>query len=127
TPSMEPSILAGDRVIVNKLIPGPLIVKNILSLGKEEKPIYKRLIGYRKVKRNDVLIFNFPYSDHKDLELNMKVYYAKRCIALPGDTFYIENGIYRVKGLSDTLGHYENQHILSQNKGSDFDLYNCFP
>lgn len=129
TPSMEPSIMAGDRVVVNKLIPGPLIVRNILSLNKGEKPTYKRLLGYRKVKRNDVLIFNFPYTDHRNLELDMEVYYAKRCVAVPGDTFYIENGIYKVKGVSDTLGYYKNQRILSEKKGLNFDpvIYNCFP
>ncbi|GAB6008823.1 signal peptidase I [Dysgonomonas reticulitermitis] len=128
TPSMEPAIMSGDHVVVNKLIPGPRIIKNFFSLGKGEKPIFKRLRGFG-VKRNDVLIFNFPYSDWERLDLDMNVYYAKRCVAIPGDTFYIEDGIYKVKGLPDTLGCLKNQQALSgkKNKEFDFHIFHCYP
>jgi signal peptidase I len=105
TPSMEPAIMSGDHVVVNKLVPGPRIIKNFFSLSKGEKPDLIRLNGWN-VERNDVLIFNFPYSDWERLDLDMSLFYAKRCVAIPGDTFYIENGFYKVKNLSDTLGFY---------------------
>ena len=129
TPSMEPAIKAGDHVIVNKMIPGPRIIKNFFSLKKGGKPDFTRLNGYRPVERNDVLIFNFPYSDWERLDLDMSVYYAKRCVAIPGDTFYIENGIYKIKGVLDTLGCRENQQVLFEKKDDEFDflIYHCFP
>lgn len=128
TPSMEPAIMSGDHVVVNKLVPGPRIIKNFFSLGKGEKPNFKRL-GGSDVKRNDVLIFNFPYSDWGRLDLDMNLFYAKRCVAIPGDTFYIENGFYKVKNVSDTLGYYENQRILSERPDHEFapEIFHCFP
>ncbi|GHT07513.1 hypothetical protein FACS189426_01060 [Bacteroidia bacterium] len=62
TPSMEPSVLAGDYIIVNKLAYGARIVKNFnfMKGGKFET---FRVKGFGKVKRNDVIVFNFPYSD----------------------------------------------------------------
>lgn len=128
TPSMEPAIVSGDHVVVNKLVPGPRIIKNFFSLRKGEKPVFKRLSGF-EVKRNDVLIFNFPYSDLRRLDLDINLFYAKRCVAIPGDTFYIENGFYRVKNIPDTLGYYENQHILSGRADHEFahEIFNCFP
>ncbi|GHT49403.1 signal peptidase I [Bacteroidia bacterium] len=125
--SMEPAIMTGDYIIVNKQIPGPRIVKNFFSLSNGEKPLIKRIKGYRTIKRNDVLVFNLPYQD--GIQLNLNLYYAKRCVAIPGDTFYIDNGIYKVKNSTDRLGNYENQSAVSQREDSTFQpvIYNCFP
>jgi signal peptidase I len=89
----------------------------------------KRLKGYRKVKRNEVIAFKYPYSNRNKLDLDFNVFYAKRCIAVPGDTFLIDHGIYRVKNISDTLGHNANQKKLSKIPVEDFssDIYHCFP
>jgi signal peptidase I len=84
TPSMEPAIMPGDKVIVYKMIPGPRIIRNFFSLHKGEKPEIKRLKGMRAIRRNDVLIFNFPYSGRNRLEMDMSVFYAKHCVAIPG-------------------------------------------
>jgi signal peptidase I len=129
TPSMEPAILSGDKVIVYKMIPGPRIIRNFFSLHKGEKPDIKRIKGIRAVRRNDVLVFNYPYADWNRLEMDMNVFYAKRCVAIPGDTFYIENGIYKVKNCRDTLGNYEAQYHFSQTKEEDIqpEIFNCFP
>jgi signal peptidase I len=129
TPSMEPAIIPGDKVMVNKQIPGPRIIRNFFSLHRGEKPDIKRLKGVRAVRRNDVLIFNFPYSDWNRLEMDMSVFYAKRCVAIPGDTFYIENGIYRVKNCPDTLGNHAAQSRFFQAPDSEIrpEIYHCFP
>jgi signal peptidase I len=129
TPSMIPAIIPGDKVMVYKMIPGPRLIRNFFSLHKGEKPDIKRLKGTRAVRRNDVLIFNFPYSDWNRLEMDMNVFYAKRCVALPGDTFYIENGIYKVKQLSGELGNYQRQTQLSETADSQFSnaVFKCFP
>lgn len=46
-----------------------------------------RLPGCGKVRRNDVLVFNFPYHHRWDsIGMDLMVYYVKRCIGLPKDT-----------------------------------------
>lgn len=129
TPSMQPSIEGGDRVIVNKLIPGPRLITNFFSLKDGVSLEYTRLSGWRKIKRNDVLIFNYPYSNNEYLGLDRNVFYAKRCVGIPGDTFYIENGIYKVKGVTDTLGHYLSQKQFYEIPVEQLNqwVYNCFP
>jgi signal peptidase I len=126
--SMSPTLIPGDFIFVNKMIPGPRIFKSWDFLNNGDFSM-KRLKGYRKMKRNDVTVFNYPYSNWNKLELDFNVFYAKRCIAIPGDTFYIDNGIYRVKNFFDTLGHYSNQKKLSETPDEDFPphIYNCFP
>lgn len=128
TPSMEPAIMAGDQIIVSKLTPGPRIIRNLFSLNQDKKPDIHRLNGFA-VQRNDVLIFNFPYSNWSRLDMDMNVYYAKRCVGLPGDTFYIENGFYKVKGVDDALGYYDTQHAVSQKTKDAFgtELYQTYP
>lgn len=107
--SMLPAITGGDYILVNKWILGPRIYKK-LNFAPDEKIETKRLWGIRKVKRNDVLVFNFPYKgDWSNIVFDTNTYYVKRCVAIPGDTFYVDKGIYRVKNSSDTLGNYQNQ------------------
>ncbi|MDR3266190.1 MAG: signal peptidase I, partial [Tannerella sp.] len=129
TYSMAPTILPGDFVLVNKMIPGPRIFNSWDFLTGGTDFSMRRLKGYRKVKRNEVLVFNFPYSNPNKLELDFNLFYAKRCIAIPGDTFYIDNGIYKVKNLTDTLGYYPNQKTLSERDSASFhpNIYRCFP
>jgi len=48
---------------------------------------------------------------------------------LPGDTFLIENGMYRVKNLPDSLGCVFRQRELAQKSQEDFSeiIWKCFP
>lgn len=73
-----------------------------------------RVKGFQKVKRNDVIVFNYPYSDWNKLGFDLNVFYVKRCIAIPGDTLCIDSGFYKVKNCSDTLGnlHLRQNRIL---------------
>jgi len=125
---MQPTILAGDYILVNKLVLGGRIYKNFdfMKGGIVET---KRLWGWRKVKRNDVLVFNFPYSDRGKLDFDLNVFYVKRCVAIPGDTFYIDNGIYKVKNCPDTLGYYKSQRRFADTKQEQInpDVWKCFP
>lgn len=107
--SMLPAITGGDYILVNKWILGPRLYKSFdFSDGKNVET--RRLKGLRNVKRNDVLVFNFPYKgDWETIRFDSHVFYVKRCVAIPGDTFYIEKGIYKVKNIPDTLGCYQNQ------------------
>ncbi|RNC66101.1 hypothetical protein D7D25_03970 [Proteiniphilum sp. X52] len=53
TPSMEPAIMSGDHVVVNKMVPGPRIIKNFFSLGKKgKKPNFTRFPGARVKRKN---------------------------------------------------------------------------
>lgn len=113
TSSMEPAIMAGDQVIINKLTPGPRIITNLFSLKEDGTPHFKRLPGFA-VKRNEVFVFNFPHTDRHPIEIDPVVFYAKRCVAIPGDTFYIENGISRIGHSHEVLGNYDKQKKFSE-------------
>jgi signal peptidase I len=125
---MQPAIIEGDYILVNKLVLGGRVYKNthFMDGGKVET---SRIKGFRKVRRNDVLVFNYPYTDWNKPGFDLNVFYVKRCIAIPGDTFYIENGFYKVKDCLDTLGCYEYQQRLSNKADSTFtkEIYLTFP
>ena len=91
--SMEPAVLTGDKIIVNKQIPGPRVFRDIRQIRINGKVQTKRFKGIRKVRRNDVLVFNFPYSAGWDkIDMDLNVFYLKRCVALPGDMFSMKMG-----------------------------------
>ena len=98
SPSMYPTLLPGDYILVNKWMIGARIFDLWEAVEDKEVPIY-RLPGIRKVKRNDVLVFHYPYPHKNDsLSMDMLLYYVKRCIALPGDTVEIRKGCYWING-----------------------------
>jgi signal peptidase I len=109
TDSMEPALLPGDNIIVNKLAFGARLF-NLFDAAKQ-KPIHIiRMYGFERIKRNDVLVFNFPYPKERNyIAFDLMKYYVKRCVALPRDTFLIVNGYYQVKGCSESLGNIESQ------------------
>jgi signal peptidase I len=78
TGSMEKTLLVGDFLFVNKLAYGPKVPVtplsyplvhntvpwiNIKSYTTLEKGSYTRLPGFGKVKRDDVVVFNYPSGD----------------------------------------------------------------
>ncbi|MGH9817291.1 MAG: signal peptidase I [Candidatus Acidiferrales bacterium] len=65
TSSMEPALLVGDHLLVNKFIFGG------------SNAWYERLLPYRPIRRGDIIVFKFPYDDHS--------HYVKRVIGLPGE------------------------------------------
>jgi signal peptidase I len=128
--SMDPTLKTGDYILVNKMILGPRIF-NDWKFWQDGNWEMKRLKGLRAIRRNEILVFNFPISNNKwgHIEMDFNAHYVKRCVGIPGDTFYIENGIYRVKGCTDTLGAYRNQQVLSALSDSSIDkiILECFP
>ena len=112
--SMEPTLKTGDYIMVNKMILGPRIFKD-WKFWTDGNLEMKRLKGLRAIKRNEILVFNFPISnnDWSKIEMDFNAHYVKRCVGIPGDTFCIEHGFYKVKGCSNTLGIYCNQLMLS--------------
>ena len=112
TGSMEPTILPGDYILVNKWLTGARIFDVWESAEGKEVEIH-RLPGIRKIKRNDVVVFNDPYYRSADsISMDIKRYYVKRCIALPGDTFEIRRGINQVRGFEGEQGNVELQRML---------------
>lgn len=102
--SMEPNLLAGDAILVNKLEYGARLF-NVMDAVQGKQVKIKRLPGLGSVKRNDVIVFNYPCPKKwKRIEMDIMQYYVKRCVALPGDTFRIVNGRYRVDGYPHDLG-----------------------
>jgi signal peptidase I len=63
--SMEPTLLVGDHLLVNKFIFG----------GRGHW--YDHFLPYREIRRGDIIVFKFPFQDHP--------HYVKRVIGVPGD------------------------------------------
>ena len=119
TDSMQPTLLPGDNILVNKSIMGARIFDIWEAAEEKEVEIY-RLPGLGKVKRNDVLVFHYPYPRSNDsLSMHLLKYYVKRCIALPGDTMGIKQGHYYVKGIDGLIGNVEAQKRISRLRKDD--------
>jgi signal peptidase I len=124
--SMFPAVEPGDFIIANKQIPGPRVFRNIRQIRIDGKVAVKRFKGIRKIKRNDILVFNYPYSNPEKIDMDLNLVFLKRCVAVAGDTFRIKNGIYQVANApSEVLGNREQQKQFSAEL-NDFKLY-VFP
>ena len=114
TDSMQPTLQPGDNILVNKTIMGARIF-NIWDAAEEKEVEIYRLPGMGKVKRNDVLVFHYPYPHKNDsLSMHLLKYYVKRCIALPGDTMGIREGHYYIKGMDGPIGNVEAQERIAR-------------
>ena len=114
TDSMQPTLQPGDNILVNKSIMGARIF-NIWEAAEEKEVEIHRLPGLGKVKRNDVLVFHYPYPHKNDsLSMHLLKYYVKRCIALPGDTMGIRKGHYYINGINETIGNIEAQKRIEK-------------
>ena len=74
---MLPELREGDFVLVWKPVFGARLFNLNKSLNMEQTEIY-RLPGFRKIKRNDVVVFNFPHpNDWNHIEMHiMKCKYS---------------------------------------------------
>jgi signal peptidase I len=76
--SMEPTLLIGDHVFVNKFI------------FEGTGAWYEKFLPYRDIRRGDVIVFKFPFDDHP--------HYVKRVIGLPGERLRIVDGDVYING-----------------------------
>jgi signal peptidase I len=91
TSSMEKSLLVGDYLFVSKVAYGPKMpntpvsfpfVHHTMPFSKTTKSYseviknpYRRLAGLGEIKRNDVVVFNFPEGDTVALNIQDQSYY----------------------------------------------------
>lgn len=142
TSSMEKSLLVGDYLFVSKVSYGPKLpntplsfpfahhtlplTKNTKSYLEWIKRPYKRLAGFGSIKRDDVVVFNFPEGDTVVMQYPDRSYYAivrdlgrdyvwrnfdiivrpvdkrenyiKRCVGIPNDSLKVVAGQLYVNG-----------------------------
>lgn len=104
TGSMEKSLLVGDFLFVSKMHYGTRVPKTPLQIPLTHQKIwgtetnsyldwiqlpYMRLPGFTKVKRNDVVVFNYP--EELDVPVDLRTNYIKRAVAIPGDIIEIKD------------------------------------
>ena len=66
----------------------------------------------RNIERNDILIFNYPINNDR-ISFKINYVYAKRCIALPGDSISAVNGYYKNNNYEGVLSNKKAQEYLS--------------
>lgn len=164
TPSMEGSMLVNDFLFVSKTAYGPRVpntpiafplVHNTMPLvgGKSYSESvqwdYKRLPGFGSVKRNDVVVFNFPNGDtviteHPEADyydfcrknggreqvlrnytiitrpVDKKENYIKRCIAVPGDKIQIVDGIVYINDKKGEHFPHAQMNYIVETNGNGF-------
>jgi len=94
--SMEPTLLIGDHLLVNKFAYGiklPLIDKKVLVFNEPE--------------REDIIVFIFPQDKTKD--------FIKRVVGVPGDTIEIRKKKIYINGKlwQDEHGVYRDSEVTS--------------
>ena len=78
--SMNPLLVKGDRVLVNKYYYG----YSKYSFPFDLAPINERILANRTPKRGDVIVF-------RNLNVDKNNFYIKRVIGLPGDKIQLKN------------------------------------
>ncbi len=133
TSSLEKSLLVGDFLFVSKFhygarvpmttIAAPMvhdtipIIKTRSYLNKKQLPFlaelpYLRLPGFQKIKRNEIVCFNWPVDTFKNMYFTDKYYYkpidkktnyVKRAVGIAGDTLEVINGYVYINGEKNQL------------------------
>ncbi|ADV43354.1 signal peptidase I [Bacteroides helcogenes] len=128
--SMQPSLFPGDCILVDKCSGGARLFNVFDAVDRKEVDIH-RVPGWRKFRRNDVLVFNFPYQPQRwdSVAFDVMKYYVKRCVAVPGDTLEIRKGYYKVSGYDEGVGCLSAQKdiALLPDSGVTGMVMNTFP
>ena len=128
TPSMAPTLVPGDKIWVNKLLFGARMYKRYDFTDHAPLECF-RMPGLRKIKPNDVIVFNYPfgYDDWYRIEFKINYVYCKRVAGTPGDTISIVDGITYNSNYEGIIGLYEQQRLLNSIPDSSFmsGSFNC--
>jgi len=102
TGSMEPNLLVGDHLIVNKMVFAPT------ATGFE-----RAILPHRDIHRGDVIVFKFPKDPTRD--------FIKRVIGLPGDQLELKRKKLYINGqeLSEPYVHFLAPLSPESDKRSD--------
>ncbi|MDR1884311.1 MAG: signal peptidase I [Prevotella sp.] len=103
---MEATLLKGDKIMIDKTAYGIRLPVTLLSFpftfdrifgarsySTSLQAPYKRIFA-RKAERNDIILFNNPLETDKPLDKRSLL--LSRCIALPGDSIRIEDGLFLI-------------------------------
>jgi len=127
TGSLEKSLLIGDFLFVSKFHYGARVPSTTISfpmvhdtlpliksrsyLKKPQLP-YMRLPKFQKIKRNDIVVFNWPADTVRQFFVkeaavkkptDKKSNYVKRCVGLPGDKLEIKKGFVYINEIKNVL------------------------
>lgn len=106
TASMESTLLRGDFLFVSKVHYGAKTPQTPLALPfmHHSMPIlnvpayldwielpYFRFPPLQDIKRNDIVVFNYPQEDYRPID--KREHYIKRCVAIPGDSMVMDGGL----------------------------------
>ncbi len=99
--SMEPTLLIGDHILVNKIVYGLRMPDSIFGLEIPGLPYARYLFDLAQVHRGDVVVFVFPPDRTKD--------FIKRVIGVAGDTIQVKDGVVWLNGqkMDDPHAHLE--------------------
>ena len=89
TGSMEPNLLVGDHLLVNKFVFSPT-----------SSAIERGILPTREIRRGDIVVFKFPTDPERD--------FIKRVIGLPGETVELKDHRIYINGkpLDEPYAHY---------------------
>jgi len=123
TGSLERTLRIGDFLIVSKfhygaripmtavstpMVHDTLPILKVKSYLKKPQIPYLRLPGIETVKKNDIVVFNWPadtvrqfFVKEKGVKkpIDKKSNYVKRCVGTPGDTLEIIDGFVYINGV----------------------------
>jgi len=128
TSSLEKTLLKGDFLLVSKFhygarlpmtaIAAPMVhdtlpVVSTPSYLKKPQIPYLRIPGFQKIKRNDIVVFNWPadtlFNMYKKADkkyekpIDKKTNYVKRCVGIAGDSLEIRDGYVFIDGKQTQL------------------------
>ena len=144
TGSLEKTLLVGDFLFVSKfhygsrvpmttvsfpMVHDTLPILKIRSYLKKPQLPFLRLPGLQKIKRNEIVVFSWPADTVRQFfvkeagvrkPIDKKSNYVKRCVAIPGDTLQIIDGLVHIDGERTQLpqrARVQYIHTLSHNEG----------
>jgi signal peptidase I len=128
TSSLEKTLLVGDFLFVSKVHYGARTPETTVALpmihdaipGTSIPSYFKfpqlpkfRFPAFQSIKRNDIVVFNWPVDTLVDINnenggvrykpVDKKTNYVKRCVGLPGDTLSIKDGFVYINGKKNEL------------------------
>ena len=122
TGSLERTLRVGDLLFVSKFhygarvpmtaVAAPMVHDTLPIIGapsymrKPQIPYY-RLPGFKKINRNDIVVFSWPADTVRQFfvkeqgvrkPIDKKSNYVKRCVGLPGDSLEVRDGLVFIDG-----------------------------